>query len=69
MDNLGPSPWSLIGAQGRAKVLLLGTFHFHNPGLDAFKSAHVIDVLSPSRQAEISELVTPLSRFAHQGGG
>ncbi len=45
------------------KVLLLGTFHFDNPGLDVakFKSA---DILSPKRQKEILEVVNQLKAFA-----
>ncbi len=45
------------------KVLLLGTFHFDNPGLDVakFKSA---DILSSKRQQEVLEVVNTLKKFA-----
>jgi hypothetical protein len=45
------------------KVLLLGTFHFDNPGLDVakFKDA---DILSPQRQKEVAEVVGALKAFA-----
>ena len=45
------------------KILLLGTFHFDNPGLDVakFKDA---DVLSPQRQKEVTEVVEALKAFA-----
>lgn len=45
------------------KVLLLGTFHFNNPGLDVakFKDA---DILSPKRQQEVEEVTALLKAFA-----
>lgn len=45
------------------KVLLLGTFHFDNPGLDVakFKDA---DILSPKRQQEVEEVTSLLKIFA-----
>lgn len=45
------------------KVLLLGTFHFDNPGLDVakFKDA---DIFSPQRQQEVQEVVEYLKVFA-----
>lgn len=48
----------------RAKVLLLGTFHFHNPGLDVYRSDHEVDMLSAERQRQISDVVACLARFA-----
>lgn len=46
-------------------VLLLGTFHFSYPGLDAHKTAKTdeVDVLSPERQRELQELIDVLMRF------
>ena len=54
-----------IHAQNRQKpveILLLGTFHFDNPGLDVaqFKNANI---LSPERQAEIRTVVEKLKKF------
>lgn len=45
------------------KVLLIGTFHFDNPGLDVakFKGA---DILSPKRQQEVEEVTGLLKEFA-----
>jgi hypothetical protein len=45
------------------KVLLVGTFHFDNPGLDVakFKDA---DILSPKRQQEVEEVTGLLKMFA-----
>ena len=45
------------------KVLLLGSFHFDNPGLDVakFKDANI---LSPKRQQEVEEVASLLKTFA-----
>jgi hypothetical protein len=45
-----------------APVLILGTYHFANPGLDIVQ-VDVADVLSDSRQAEIRELIEKLATF------
>lgn len=45
-----------------AKVLVVGTFHFGNPGRDYVKS-EVPDVLTPERQKEIADVVARLKRF------
>jgi hypothetical protein len=46
-----------------AHVLILGTYHFANPGLDVVQ-IEVDDVLSDRRQAEIQELIDALAAFA-----
>ncbi len=46
----------------RAQILVLGTYHFDNPGLDVVKT-QVADVLTPARQAEITQVVDALARF------
>ena len=46
----------------RAQVLLLGTYHFDNPGLDVVKT-EVADVLTPGKQAEIKQVVEAIARF------
>jgi hypothetical protein len=48
----------------RPQVLLLGTFHFANPGLDAHKPKYTFDVFSPRGQAEIEEVLQRLLEFA-----
>ena len=45
------------------KVLLLGVFHFDNPGLDVAKFEDV-RILSPKRQKEVMEVVDALKVFA-----
>lgn len=49
----------------RAALLAVGTFHFDYPNLDVVKVAKgdQIDVLSPSRQREVEELVERLAAF------
>lgn len=44
------------------RVLLLGTYHFANPGKDRF-NVKADDVLVPKRQKEIEELVERLNEF------
>ncbi len=46
----------------KTQVLLLGTFHFDNPGLDVAKFENA-DVLSAKRQKEIMEVVKQLKAF------
>ncbi|UOQ78795.1 DUF5694 domain-containing protein [Hymenobacter sp. 5516J-16] len=45
-----------------AKLLLLGTFHFDNPGLDVSK-LNSLDILSPKVQQELETLTSRLSAF------
>ena len=65
LNELKPDKILLAGERQPTKVLLLGTFHFGYPNLDAHKtdSAHYIDVLSAQRQAEIKELAEVIRRF------
>jgi hypothetical protein len=49
-------------APQKTKVLLLGTFHFDNPGLDVAKFENA-NVLSAKRQREIAEVVKQLKQF------
>ncbi len=47
----------------RADVLLLGTFHFDDPGLDDYKPQFPWDPFSPEHQREIEEVVELLARY------
>lgn len=53
---------SASAAEAPAKVLMLGTFHFDNPGLDAVKH-EVIDVMKQPSQAYLETLVQRLAAF------
>lgn len=46
-----------------AQVMLLGLFHFDNPGLDAVRY-EPLDVMQPEAQAYLEELSARLARFA-----
>lgn len=52
-----------VSALPAARVMLLGTFHFDNPGLDAVKYTP-IDVMQPEQQAYVVALSERLARFA-----
>lgn len=49
----------------RAKVLVVGTFHFDYPGLDAHKTVDEdkIDVLKEPKKTEVTELVEYIKKF------
>src|SRR5260221_8051074 len=51
-----------IQAQQKTKVLVLGSYHMGNPGLDAF-NMQADDVTVPKRQKEIEEFVALLATF------
>lgn len=55
----------LIGDRPQPQVLLLGTFHFSYPGLDAHKTdkSKEVDVLAEQRQRELNELLDVILRF------
>jgi len=46
-----------------AQVMILGLYHFHNPGRDIVKGPPD-DHLSPQRQADIADVIARLVRFA-----
>jgi hypothetical protein len=60
---VSPAAAQMSEASEPAQVLVLGTYHFANPGLDVVQ-VEVDDVLSESRQAEIRHLVDALAAFA-----
>jgi hypothetical protein len=50
------------GTPEPARVLVLGVYHFANPGLDVVRT-EVADVLSAAKQAEIEAVVEAIARF------
>lgn len=52
--------WAQSGA--RPEILVLGTYHMANPGHDVH-NIYADDVLSPTRQREIAQLIEVLKRF------
>jgi len=49
-------------AQQKTQVLVLGSYHMSNPGLDAF-NMESDDVTSPKRKKEVEDFVNLLARF------
>lgn len=47
----------------KTQVMLIGTYHFSNPGQD-LNNVKAVDVLAPERQREIGKVVTSLAKFA-----
>jgi hypothetical protein len=56
------APAHAQSAPPRAQVMILGTHHMDNPGLD-YANPAVDDVLAPRRQAEIAALAQALAEF------
>ena len=46
-----------------AKIMVLGTFHFQDAGLDVRKPQFDVDILSERRQRQVAEVVDSLARF------
>jgi len=47
----------------KPRLLLLGTFHFKDAGLDGYKPKHAFGALTEKRQAEIADIVARLAAF------
>src|SRR6186997_248232 len=57
-----PTGFPATCAQNEVQVMLLGTYHFANPGQDVIKQ-DIDDVLQPKRQAELEDLVSRLASW------
>lgn len=55
---------SAVGGVPRARVLLLGTFHFDDPGLDDYVPQFAWDARTAEHQSEIARVVEQLGRYA-----
>lgn len=44
-------------------LLILGTFHFQDAGRDSYRPQFDVDILSPTRQSQLLELVEQLASF------
>ena len=53
---------SVTAQQPKTKVVLLGCFHFDNPGLDVAKFENA-NILSEKRQQEVREVLNKLKAF------
>jgi hypothetical protein len=58
----GTSSSTAACGEGRSPIMVLGTYHMSNPGLDAV-NVEADDVLLPRRQKEIQDLVNRLASF------
>jgi hypothetical protein len=52
-----------LAAEAPIRVMVVGTYHFGNPGKD-LHNARAVDVQTPVRQAELQAIANGLSRFA-----
>ncbi|NND59427.1 MAG: hypothetical protein HKN49_04090 [Gammaproteobacteria bacterium] len=57
-------PASLGLEQQGAKLLILGTFHFKDAGLDGYKPQHEVDIFAPERQQELNDILDRLEAYA-----
>jgi hypothetical protein len=57
-----PTGFPAACAPPEVQVMLLGTYHFANPGQDVIKQ-HIDDVLDPKRQAELEDVVSRLASW------
>ncbi len=55
-------PEQFIGKQ-KAKAMVLGVFHFHNPGLDSYKPKYPFDIFERKRQEELEILLKQIARY------
>ena len=58
-----PSQW-FTPEHATAQLLILGTFHFKDAGLDSYKPEVDVDILSEKRQAELGKILDQLEDFA-----
>lgn len=58
----GPMAW-FTSDHATAKLLILGTFHFKDAGLDSYKPEVDVDIMSETRQKELSEILDQLAEF------
>jgi hypothetical protein len=56
-------PDFLNDAPRTPELLILGVFHFDDPGLDAYKGRFTINVMLPERQREIEGVVEQLAQY------
>lgn len=63
-QNTNPKtdPTQFIGNH-KARAMVLGVFHFSNPGLDNYKQKFSFDILEDKRQAELNILLDKMSEY------
>ena len=63
-DSTPPIPAEFGFGGPQAQLLLLGTFHFKDAGLDGYKPKFDVDILSAERQQEVADVLDRLAAFA-----
>ncbi|MFC5047651.1 DUF5694 domain-containing protein [Aquimarina hainanensis] len=61
-ENLVIKPEHFIGKH-KAKVMILGIFHFNNPNFDSYKKQYSFDILKESRQKELEILLHKIAKY------
>lgn len=54
---------NLFIGKHKAKAMVLGVFHFSNPGLDSYKPKFSFDILEDERQAELNQLIEKIAKY------
>ncbi|MEL6659661.1 MAG: DUF5694 domain-containing protein [Bacteroidota bacterium] len=62
IPNSIADPNVFIGVH-QPQVMVLGVFHFHNPGLDDYQPKYQFNILEDQRQAELAELLQKLAAY------
>jgi len=62
IENSITDPTIFIGKH-KAKVMVLGVFHFSNPGLDSYKPRFPFNILDEKRQSELDTLLAKISEY------
>ncbi len=47
-----------------SELMILGSFHFNNPGLDTYKPKYEVDILSQQKQNELKEIIIVIKKYA-----
>jgi hypothetical protein len=63
-EELNPieDPKLFIGKH-KTKVMVLGVFHFNNPGLDSYKPKYAFDIFDEKRQEELEILLNKIAAY------
>lgn len=57
------TPAEKIRNKEKAQLMIMGTFHFRDQGLDGYKPKFSVDILSEKRQKEVEALVDEIAKF------
>lgn len=62
VNNASASPNKFVGKH-QAKAMVLGVFHFDNPGLDDYKPKYPFNILEQKRQEELERLLNQIAEY------